>query len=95
MMVEGVEGKVDMIMLEETVMAAVAQTVLEELGLASTDSRKAVATFKQHDEKRLWSDHASHNDEQKMVYLAQRSARELEELFDSDADEQRDAADPK
>jgi hypothetical protein len=44
-----------------------------------------VSTFERHDEARLQNDHDSHTDQEKMIYLAKKAAKELEELFNQDA----------
>lgn len=65
-----------------------ARGVLNALGLSRDQSERAVATFRTHDEARLIAHHAMHNDEQRMIYLAQRGAEELEQLFEQDASEE-------
>jgi len=64
-----------------------AREVLEGLGLSRRESERAVETFRRHDERRLLAHHETHDDEEKMVYLAQKAAEELEELFEQDAAE--------
>ncbi len=59
--------------------------VLLSLGMSKTESERAIETFQAHDEKRLAEHHAMHNDEQKMIYLAQKAAAELEQIFEEDA----------
>ncbi|MGA8260471.1 MAG: monovalent cation:proton antiporter-2 (CPA2) family protein [Arenicellales bacterium] len=62
-----------------------AEGVLKELGLRDHEARNVVATFERHDEARLQRDHDSHTDQEKMIYLAKKAAKELEELFNHDA----------
>ncbi len=62
-----------------------ARAVLLGLGLSKAETERAVNTFRGHDEKRLVDHHAMHNDEERMVYLAQEAASELEQLFAEDA----------
>ncbi len=71
----------------ETLLSSLDMTkgVLLSLGLSKSESERAVTAFRAHDEKRLLDHHAMHNDEQKMIYLAQRAAVELEQVFDADA----------
>jgi monovalent cation:proton antiporter-2 (CPA2) family protein len=70
-----------------------AEGALKALGLRDHEALKAVATFEKHDVERLRRDHDSHTDQEKMVYLARESAKELEELFDRDLESE--APDPK
>ena len=64
-----------------------AEATLESLGLSRQESSSVVETFRQHDEQRLHVDHELHNDEQRMIYLAKKSAKELEEQFEQDEKE--------
>lgn len=61
-----------------------ARAVLVGLGLEKPEAEHAVEAFKRHDEKRLRAHHELHDDEERMAYLAQQAARELEELFEQD-----------
>lgn len=61
-----------------------ASTVLTDLGLRRHEAEQAVSTFEKHDRQRLRRDHDSHTDDERMMYLARESARELEELFSRD-----------
>jgi len=61
-----------------------ASDVLKDLGLREQEADKAVSTFEKHDRQRLRRDHDSHTDEERMMYLARESAKELEELFSRD-----------
>jgi len=58
--------------------------VLKNLGIPGHEAEKAVSTFEKHDRRRLSRDHESHTDEERMMYLARESAKELEELFSRD-----------
>ena len=60
------------------------QAVLRGLGLSQREAERTVTTFQEHDERRLLMQHAEHNDEEKMIYLAKEAAEELEELFEED-----------
>ena len=64
----------------------IARNVLEGLGLSHYDADQVVETFKEYDEQRLHSSYEHHNDEEKMVMLAKKSAEELEELFAQDVE---------
>ncbi len=74
----------------ETLLSSMDMTksILMGLGLPKSESDRTIETFKVHDEKRLLDHHDIHNDEQKMIYLAQKAAAELEQLFEEDAAEQ-------
>lgn len=64
----------------------IAEGALKALGLGDLEVQKAITTFEKHDSQRLSRDHASHTDQEKMMYLARESAKELEELFDRDVE---------
>lgn len=64
-----------------------AEATLESLGLPRKESSQIVETFRTHDEQRLHAHHEVHNDEERMIYLAKQSAKELEELFEEDEEE--------
>lgn len=61
------------------------QAVLTGLGLPASEAARSVKTFQEHDERRLVAQHAEHNNEEKMIYMAKEAAEELEELFEQDA----------
>ncbi|MDX1431181.1 MAG: monovalent cation:proton antiporter-2 (CPA2) family protein [Gammaproteobacteria bacterium] len=73
--------------LRETFLSSIelARNVLLGLGMAPREAERLVKTFRRHDEERLLSDHASHDDEARLMYLARQSALELEEMFEKDA----------
>lgn len=71
-----------------------ADMTLRRLGLSSSEARRAVETFRDHDIERLYAHHDIYRDDEKMAQAAQDWAKELEELFDQDeADRERQAAD--
>ena len=71
-----------------------ANMTLRGLGLSSSEARRAVETFRDHDVERLYAHHDIYRDDEKMAQAAQDWAKELEELFDQDeADRERQAAD--
>lgn len=74
------------IIRRETLLSSLdlAKSVLMGLGLSKSDTESTVTTFYNHDVKRLAEHHAMHNDEERMVYLAKESAKELEEIFAED-----------
>jgi monovalent cation:proton antiporter-2 (CPA2) family protein len=60
--------------------------VLLGLGVADWDARDSVATFHEHDERALLRQHAVYHDETKLIQSAKDAAKELEEIFESDAE---------
>jgi len=80
-----IEAGADHVM-RETFLSSLEMTrqLLVALGLGELESRRLVESFRQHDEARLAAAVAEHTDEERMVYLAQRAAQELEELFTED-----------
>ncbi len=64
-----------------------ARLVLEGLGLPHAQATRLVETFKRHDIERLKLAHASHSDQERMIYLAKEAAKELEEIFEQDVRE--------
>ncbi|MDX1709848.1 MAG: monovalent cation:proton antiporter-2 (CPA2) family protein [Rhodovibrionaceae bacterium] len=64
-----------------------ARELLEGLGMSETEARRTVETFRKHDVQRLMEAHDYHTDEERMRYLAKKSAEELEELFTADKGE--------
>ncbi len=69
-----------------------ARLVLEGLGLAHGQASRLVETFKRHDIERLNLAHASHSDQERMIYLAKEAAKELEEMFEQDEAESKSPA---
>jgi monovalent cation:proton antiporter-2 (CPA2) family protein len=61
-----------------------AGAVLEGLGLPDYAAARAVATFRSHDEARLYGHFGAHGDEKRMQALAMKAAEELERLFAED-----------
>lgn len=66
-----------------------ARAVLKGVGLPDREADKAIATFRRHDERRLYAHHGLHNDERRMQDLAKAATKELEELFEADAAEEK------
>jgi glutathione-regulated potassium-efflux system protein KefB len=64
-----------------------AAEVLEGLGLGHEDTRFAIQRFRTHDEQLLMDTYKFHQDEKKLVELAQRARAELESLFEKDESE--------
>jgi glutathione-regulated potassium-efflux system ancillary protein KefC/glutathione-regulated potassium-efflux system protein KefB len=72
--------------IRETLLSSLdmAEQVLETLGAARADARKAVATFRAHDELVLRRQYEVKDDEEKIMASARESARQLEQLFEAD-----------
>ena len=62
-----------------------AQHTLEVLGLSRADAIESIRRFDVHDKKQLQAQREIRDDEQKLIQSAQLAARELEQLFESDA----------
>jgi glutathione-regulated potassium-efflux system ancillary protein KefC/glutathione-regulated potassium-efflux system protein KefB len=70
-----------------------AQHTLEALGLARADAIESIRRFDVHDKKQLQVQRAFRDDEQKLIQSAQQAARELEQLFESDAGDESHVSD--
>jgi monovalent cation:proton antiporter-2 (CPA2) family protein len=66
--------------------ARMAEYTLQATGLADSEASRLVQQFKKLDERRLRSDFHDHDDEKRMLHLAQTSRQELEEMFARDKD---------
>ena len=73
----------------ETFLSALELTLqlLRGLGLKPDEAKRLIATFKQHDEKRLYDDYKVYTDSEKMRANALTAAVELEELFAQDVED--------
>jgi glutathione-regulated potassium-efflux system protein KefB len=61
-----------------------AKLVLTGIGLPGSEVNKSIIRFRDHDIQRLY-DHRQYNtDEELMINMTKSAARELEELFESD-----------
>lgn len=70
-----------------------AEELLNLLGLPSQEAARARATFRQHNEDRLAEQHGVHHDRELVAEQSRAWQRELEEIFEQDAeDEAADAA---
>ena len=70
-----------------------AEDLLNLLGLPSQEAARARATFRRHDEERLEMQHGVHHDHDLIAEQSRAWQRELEEIFEQDAeDEAADAA---
>ncbi len=74
----------------ETFLSAIEMTgdVLRGLGQSEPEVKRALATFKLHDERRLIEDYKHFTDQEKLQDRARGDAENLEKLFDEDAAEQ-------
>jgi glutathione-regulated potassium-efflux system ancillary protein KefC len=72
--------------MRETYVSSLEMTdkILQEMGLTYSQSKTAVERFRQHDEALLLATHQHHRDEKKLLELAQKARKELEELFEKD-----------
>jgi glutathione-regulated potassium-efflux system protein KefB len=75
-------------LMRETYLSSLdlAQHTLEALGLARADAVESIRRFDVHDKKQLQVQREFRDDEQKLIQSAQQAARELEQLFESDAE---------
>jgi len=62
-----------------------AEEVLESLGLGYSEAKRTVEMFREHDERILQETYKFAEDEHKQAHLAKQFAKELEEVFQSDA----------
>ena len=60
------------------------EQVLARLGVPAATASRAIALFRDHDERRLDEMHQWAGDEQRLIQSAQQAAQELQELFESD-----------
>ncbi len=63
------------------------EQVLERLDVPAATAARAIALFRDHDERRLDEMHQWAGDEQRLIQSAQQAAQELQELFESDRTE--------
>jgi len=61
--------------------------VLEALDVPSSEARRAVELFREHDERTLIRTYAIYDNEQELIQTTQQAAAELEELFEADRQE--------
>ena len=62
----------------------IARQVLSGLGLPSKEIKQSINRFRDHDIKRLYDHREYYKDEEMMITMTRGAAKELEELFDSD-----------
>jgi monovalent cation:proton antiporter-2 (CPA2) family protein len=60
------------------------EMVLEALDVPTEQASRAVALFREHDERNLIATHAIYRDEGQMIQSLQQAAQELEQLFEAD-----------
>ena len=65
-----------------------AEDLLNYLGLPSREAAQARATFRRHDEERLLSQHGTHHDVDLIAEQSRAWQRELEEIFEQDAEDE-------
>jgi voltage-gated potassium channel Kch len=57
---------------------------LEALDVPSSEARRAVELFREHDERTLIKTHAVYDDEHQLIQTTQQATAELEEVFEAD-----------
>jgi CPA2 family monovalent cation:H+ antiporter-2/glutathione-regulated potassium-efflux system protein KefB len=60
------------------------EIVMDELGVPQSQSERAIALFREHDDRILNESFAFGNDEAQLIQTAQEAAKELQELFEAD-----------
>ncbi len=68
-----------------------ARQALEKLGLDPARAARAVGLFREHDEQRLDVQYAVRQDEAQLIQTAAQAAEQLQELFESDVQDGREA----
>ncbi|MGA3398837.1 MAG: monovalent cation:proton antiporter-2 (CPA2) family protein [Acetobacteraceae bacterium] len=81
LMDRGVDGLVRETFFSSLVLA---EQALTALGIDADAASRAVALFRDHDERTLVASHAIYRDEQKLIQTTQDAAAELESLFEAD-----------
>ncbi len=83
-------------LIRETYVSSLELTtaVLEALGETRTDAVSTVRLFRRHDEKTLLAQYAMKDDEAKLIANARESARQLEQLFEADRQEEASPLEP-
>lgn len=66
-----------------------ARELLINLGLSEYAADRSVRLFRENDEQRLYSLYGEHQNEERMLELAKKAAKELEDLFAQDAADER------
>jgi hypothetical protein len=78
---------VDFLMRETFVSSLeLAQNVMQGLGLPQWEARDATDTFRRHDERQLENQHAVYHDETQLIQNSKDAHKELEGIFDADAE---------
>lgn len=77
-------------LLRETFLSSLdlAQNVMQGLGMAAWEARDATEKFRRHDERQLASQHAVYHDETQLIQTSKDAHKELEGIFDADAENQ-------
>lgn len=75
-------------LIRETYLSSLdlAQHTLETLGLSRAEALESIRRFDAHDQQTLQLQRELHGDEQKLIQSAQQAAKELEQLFEADAE---------
>jgi CPA2 family monovalent cation:H+ antiporter-2/glutathione-regulated potassium-efflux system protein KefB len=64
------------------------ELVLQGVGLDADDARRTVQAFRERDEKSLILQQDMYDDEKRLIQSAKQAARELEQLFEEDAEQE-------
>jgi glutathione-regulated potassium-efflux system protein KefB len=80
--------------MRETFLSSLEMTgdILEELGVILSDRQAVLQRFRQHDEALIQRNYKHHGDEKKLAEMAAQARKELEEIFEKDAAEQKKSA---
>lgn len=70
------------------------EAVLRGLGKSQAQATRAVALFREHDERQLVETHAVFRDETQFIQTVQQAAEELRSLFEADQREQQEEREP-
>ena len=67
----------------------IAEQALQGLGFSPWEAEDTIATFRRHDQRQLERQHAVYHDETQLIQSSQEAARELQGIFESDAEQRR------
>ena len=67
----------------------IARQALEGVDFTAWEAQDTVDTFRRHDERQLERQHAVYHDETQLIQSSQEAARELQGLFEADAEDRR------
>jgi monovalent cation:proton antiporter-2 (CPA2) family protein len=84
-------------LMRETYLSSLdmARQTLQSLGMSRADAAESIRRFDGHDKKLLQQQREVRDDEQKLIQTAAQAAKELERLFEEDAEPAREEAPPR